>query len=303
MGIEENGAVRTAAPEKGIQVPYCAGRNCPKAEVPAGACDCHHHIYDPVRFAYQPSDVRNQPPSTVDCYRMLQRKLGTSRNVIIQPSAYGTDNRCTLDALRQMGKDRARAVVVVDESVSDGELRAMDEMGVRGLRFNINCGGSDDLEVIRRLAGRIAPLGWSICFWMSPELTVSMEGFLRELPCPVVFDHRGHIPAKDGIGHPAVSVICRMLEDNKAWVKLSGLYIDTEREDYEDTIVVGKGYVEANPDQVIWGTDWPHPSCYSGRKPMPNDADMLDALMVQAGTEENFRKILVDNPARLFGFA
>lgn len=94
------------------QVPYCAGRNFPKYHIPKGACDCHHHIYDPVRYAYQPSDTRNQPPSTVDVYRMLQKKLGLSRNVIVQPSAYGTDNRCTLDALRAMGKEQTRAIVI-----------------------------------------------------------------------------------------------------------------------------------------------------------------------------------------------
>lgn len=286
----------------GIQVPFSTGRNVPKVTVPEGACDSHHHIYDPVRFAYQPTDVRNQPPSTVDCYRMLQKRLGTARNVIIQPSAYGTDNRCTLDALQQMGKETTRAVAVVNEQISDEELQHMNELGVCGIRFNINCGGSDDLGQIKRLAERIAPMGWSICFWMSPDLAVSMEQFLRELPCEIIFDHRGHIPAEAGVNHPAVAVISKMLKEEKAWVKLSGLYIDTKCENYEDTIAVGKAYVEANPDRVIWGTDWPHPSCYSGRLPMPNDADMLDALMLQAGSEENFRKILVDNPAKLFGF-
>ncbi len=286
----------------GIQVPFSTGRNVPKVAVPVDACDCHHHIYDPVRFAYQPTDVRNQPPSTVDCYRLLQKRLGTSRNVIIQPSAYGTDNRCTLDALQQMGKENTRAVVVIDDSISDEELKNMNELGVRGIRFNINCGGSDDMGLIRRMAERIAPMNWSICFWMSPDITVSMEQFLRELPCEIIFDHRGHIPAKDGVAHPAVHVISQMLKENKAWVKLSGLYHDSNCENYEDTIAVGKAYVGVNPDRVLWGTDWPHPSCYSKREPMPNDADLLDALMLQAGTAENFRKILVDNPAKLFGF-
>ncbi len=286
----------------GIQVPYSAGRNYPTVAVPAYACDSHHHIYDPLEFPYQPTDVRNQPPATVDCYHLLQKRLGTTRNVIIQPSAYGTDNACTLNALRRMGKDAARAVVVVDQGITDQELREMHELGVRGLRFNINCGGSDNWAEIKNLASRIAPMGWSICFWMSPDLTVSMEDFLRNLPCEIVFDHRGHIPAKEGLKHPAVEVICRLLKEEKAWVKLSGLYIDTECKNYEDTIAIGKEYVKANPDRVIWGTDWPHPSCYSGLKPVPDDAELLDALWVQAGSEENFHKILVENPAKLFGF-
>lgn len=285
-----------------IQVPFSSGRNCPIYEIPENACDSHHHIYDPVRFPYLPTDVRNQPPSTVDCYRLLQRRLGTARNVIIQPSAYGTDNRCTLDALAQMGKENTRAVVVVDADISDEELRQMHEAGVRGVRFNINCGGSDDLGVIRTLAERIAPMGWSICFWMSPELAVELEDFLRSLPCEIVFDHRGHIPADAGVNHPAFAVIAKMLREEKAWVKLSGLYIDTKCADYADTIAVGRAYVQANPNRILWGTDWPHPSCYSGRQPVPDDAAMLDALMLQAGDAETFRKILVDNPAKLFGF-
>lgn len=285
-----------------IQVPFSTGRNVPKAAMPADACDCHHHIYDPIRFAYLPTDVLNQPPSTVDCYRLLQKRLGISRNVIIQPSAYGTDNRCTLDALRQMGKENTRAVVVIDDSIRDEELKHMNELGVRGIRFNINCGGSDDMDLVRRLAERIAPMNWSVCFWMSPDITVAMERFLRDLPCEIIFDHRGHIPAEEGAAHPAVHVISRMLKEKKAWVKLSGLYHDSNCENYEDTIAIGKIYVGANPDRVLWGTDWPHPSCYSKREPMPNDADLLDALMLQAGTTENFRKILVDNPAKLFGF-
>ena len=183
------------------QVPYCAGRNFPKYHIPKGACDCHHHIYDPVRYAYQPSDTRNQPPSTVDVYRMLQKKLGLSRNVIVQPSAYGTDNRCTLDALRAMGKEQTRAIVVVDESVTDADLTAYHDQGVRGIRFNINCGYSGDWTKIERLAERIAHMGWSACFWMPADLLMEMKATIENLPCHVVLDHRGHIPAGSGKDH------------------------------------------------------------------------------------------------------
>jgi len=287
----------------GLQVPYCTGRNVPATPIPAGACDCHHHIYDPVRFPYRATDTRNQPPATVDCYRLLQKKLGTTRNVIVEPSAYGTDNRCTLDALRVMGKENTRAVVVLDRSTTDEEIRQMHEWGVRGLRFNINSGGGPEaLDEIEELAERVAPYHWSVAFWMSADLAVSMEDFLRHLPCDVVFDHRGHLPADEGTAHPAFAAICRLMEEGKAWVKLSGLYQDTKKADYADTIAVGKAYVAACPDRLVWGTDWPHPNIYDKKLDMPNDSDMLDALMQQAGTEENFRKILVDNPAVLYDF-
>ena len=288
--------------EIGTQVPYSTGRNNPIISVPENACDSHHHIYDPIQYPYQPTDTRNQPPATVECYQLLQKRLGTTRNVIIQPSAYGTDNRCTLDALKKMGAKNTRAVVVVNDDISESELIEMDALGVRGIRVNISCGAADDLDSIQKIAEKIAPLHWSMCFWMSADLTVSIESFLRNLPCEIVFDHRGHIPADLGIHHPAFNIICDMLRDNKAWVKLSGLYMDSKKADFSDTIAIGKGYVNANPDRCLWGTDWPHPRCYTNHEDMPNDSDMLDDLMKQAGTEENLHKILVDNPARLFDF-
>jgi predicted TIM-barrel fold metal-dependent hydrolase len=202
-----------------------------------------------------------------------------------------------------MGKENTRAIVVIENSISDTELQEMDALGVRGIRINMNRGADDDLESIRLLAERIAPMNWSICFWMGPDKAVSMEQFLRSLPCPVVFDHRGHIPAAEGTNSRAFQVIAGMLRDNCAWVKLSGLYWDSREADFSDTIAVGKGYVEANPDRVIWGTDWPHPSHYSNLEPMPDDSLMLDALMPQAGTSENLYKILVTNPEKLFGFS
>ena len=178
----------------------------------------------------------------------------------------------------------------------------MDALGVRGIRYNINCGGSDDFSSIWRMAERVAPMGWVMCFWMSADLLVEKEEFFRALPCRVVIDHRGHIPASSGLTHPAVDTLCRMLSDGKAYVKLSGLYIDSVRSDYSDTIEIGKAYVIAGPDRVIWGSDWPHPSCYSNREPVPNDADLMDALLEQAGSIELLDRILVDNPAHLFGF-
>jgi len=288
----------------GIQVPYSTGRNCPSIAIPENACDSHHHIFDPVRFPYVDTDIRNQPPATVDVYRLLQKKLGLTRNVIVTPSAYGTDNRCTLDALKQMGKN-ARAVVVLNEKeVTDEQLKEMHDAGVRGVRYNITRGGVDDLDEIGKMAERIAPLGWHIVFWMSADLTVQIKDFLEKLPCMIVFDHRGHLPKDRGTSHPAFEVIVSMMKKGKAWIKLSALYHDSAfwDSDYHDTIAVGKAYVEEAPNQVIWGTDWPHPSEFTAKRDFPNDAELLDLLSVQAGTEENVKKILVDNPARLFGF-
>ncbi|MCH3949909.1 MAG: amidohydrolase family protein [Acidaminococcus sp.] len=288
--------------EKRDQVPYCSGRNFPKVTVPQNACDCHHHIYDPVHFAYQPTDVRNQPPATVDVYRMLQRKLGLTRNVIVQPSAYGTDNRCTLAALKEMGKQKTRAIVVVDATITERELKDYDDLGVRGVRFNINCGYDGNWTKIQEICEKIAAFHWCACFWMPADLLWDARDVIENLPCTVVLDHRGHLPSNMGMRHSAFSLICDWLKSGKVYVKLSGLYIDTVTPDYSDTMKIGKAFTKMNSNQILWGTDWPHPSCYSKLRPMPDDAYMLDCLMDQAGTEENFRKILVDNPAKLFGF-
>lgn len=287
----------------GLQVPYSAGRKLPSIEIPEYACDAHHHIYDPVRFPYVPEDVRNQPPATVDAYRLVQKKLGTRRNVIVQPSAYGTNNRCTLDALQQMGGD-ARGVVVIDESISEAQLESMHKLGVRGIRFNIATGASNDRSSIQRLAERVHAFGWHVQFWMSAKETVAMEAFLQQLPNRLVFDHRGHLPQPDGIGHPAYAVICGLVDQGKAWVKLSGLYIDTNQGEpnYSDTVSVGNSFVAHAPERVVWGTDWPHPSVFSERRPWPDDANMLDLLAVQAPDPAIRHKILVENPEELYGF-
>jgi len=284
-----------------LQVPYSAGENHPSVFVPENACDCHHHIYDPLHFPYPDPDVTDPPPAAFDTYQQLQKRLGLTRNVIVTPSVYGTDNACTLDALQRMGRN-ARAVVVIDPSISDEELIKMDEMGACGIRFFIPPGGTGDPDLIRKLAGRIAPLGWHICFWMSAEMTVMMEEFLRDLPCPIVFDHRGHLPAFEGIHHKAFRIITDFMKEKKAYVKLSALYHDSIKEDYSDTKEVGRAYIKAAPGQVLWGTDWPHPSEHTSERGMPNDADLLDALYEQAGDPETMNKILVDNPARLYHF-
>lgn len=299
-----NPEVGKAVPPGGLQVPYSAGRKVPTIKVPDNACDCHHHIYDPVRFPYVPNDVRNQPPATVDAYRLLQRRLGLTRNVIVQPSAYGVDNACTLDAVQQLGAN-ARAVVVVSPKITDEELSRMHGLGARGIRFNISTGASDDREAILSLSQRVRNFGWHVHFWMSANDTVKMESLLNQLPSQIVFDHRGHIPQPEGINHPAFRVICDLISKGKAWVKLSGLYQDSKvgEPTYADTVKVGQAFVKFAPERMVWGSDWPHPSIFSERKPWPDDANMLDLLAEQAPDESIRNKILVDNPAILYGFS
>ncbi|SDF60931.1 amidohydrolase family protein [Sporomusa acidovorans] len=286
-----------------LQVPFSAGRKRPTIKVTANACDCHHHIYDPIRFPYVPQDMRNQPPATVDAYRLLQKRLGLTRNVIVNPSAYGTDNRCTLDALKQLGSN-ARAVVVVDPQITNNDLEKMHRLGVRGIRLNIARGGIKDSNTILALSSRVNELGWHIQFWMNADDTVNMEELLMKLSSPLVFDHRGHLPQPAGINHPAFKVICKLIDKGNTWVKLSGLYQDSKIGDptYADAVEVGRAYVQYAPQRMVWGTDWPHPNVFSERWPWPDDANMLDLLAVQAPNEVVRNRILVENPATLYGF-
>lgn len=286
-----------------LQVPYCTGRSVPHIDVPENACDCAHHIFDPVRFPYKPDDVRNQPPATVDVYRLLQAKLGLTRSVAINPSAYGTDNSCLLDAINQLGKDRTHGIAVLQEDVSDKELADMNEAGIVGIRYNVSRGAVIDEGRIRRMADRIKAMGWNMHFWMPADATVEYQRLWETLPVQIVFDHRGHLPKEQGIKHPAFEIIKNLLQDGKAWVKLSALYHDSNLDnDYADTVAVGRAYVEAASDRVVWGTDWPHPSEFTAKRDFPDDAHLLDLLALQAEAPAIRYKILVENPAILYKF-
>ena len=275
--------------------------NPPKYVIPDLACDCHHHIYNPEEFPYIYSSL-TQPAATAEDYTKLQQYLHLTRSVVVQPAAYGTDNRCTLDAVQKLGTENTRAIVVVAPEISAEELQEMHQAGARGVRINIASGGTSDFAELYALAEKIAPMGWSMHFWMSPDYIVNNIDTLRDFPCQILFDHLGHIPTNDTGEHEAVALICELLRDGKAWVKLSGIYLDSTADGYTDTIAIGRRYVQANPDRCLWGTDWPHPTSYNKKQPYPDDAAMLDALMKMAGTEDIFHRILVENPAELFGF-
>ena len=288
------------------QVPFSEGRELPTITIPYGACDCHHHIYDPINFPYDLHDTRNQPPSTVEAYSLLQKRLGTTRNVIVQASAYGTDNSCLLNALQIMGQENSRGIAVVDVNASDKELDDMHEYGIRGLRINmaseLTINKPDD---ILPLADKAHARGWHMQFWLKPDDIVGFKDILFKIPCPVVFDHRGHLPQYQGIAHPAFKVICELIDKGAGWVKLSGLDHDSQvgAPDYTDTVAVGKAFAAYAPERMVWGTDWPHPGKYSALKRLPNDAHTLDLLAKQVPDEKIRHLILVENPIKLYGFA
>ena len=279
-------------------VPNSAGTEPPRLKAPAKAADCHIHIYDP-RFA---PAVTRPTNSTVADYRLLQKRVGVSRVVIVTPRNYVTDNSVTLDAIEKLGPDNARGVAVVQPSVTDEALERLDKGGVRGLRFTVGNPHAAvvSIDMIEPLAKRIADRGWHVQLNMEADQIVENADMLKRLPVPVVFDHLGKLPPELGIRHPAYGVIRGMLDERKAWVKLSGAYLNTVvgPPAYPDATAVAQAYVTAAPERLVWGSDWPHPTPV---KP-PDDAILFDLLLAWAPDEPVRNRILVDNPQELYGF-
>ncbi len=288
-------------------VRFSAGTAAPRTALPAGACDCHVHLYDS-RFPADPAARLRPPDASVDELRALQRRIGTSRVVLVTPSTYGTDNRCLLDGLAALGVE-ARGVAVIGGHESDAELARLHEAGVRGVRLNLSLGVAGTVDSIVPLARRIAPLGWHLQLLMAPDLLAAQGPVLRRLPVPLVFDHFGRIPPALAGRHPAHALLLELLQDGRAWMKLSGGYIVSERHAVDDPALdaLAAGYLRAAPERVVWGSDWPHATATAGVQPLPDDALQVDRLADwarQAGdAAATLQRVLVDNPAALYGFA
>lgn len=288
--------------KQGVQVPYSAGSALPQLSAPAAACDCHMHIFDP-RFPASPHWTRGAPNAPVDAYRLLQKRIGTTRCVVVNPSTYGTDNRCTLDALAAFGAS-ARGVAVVDKDVDDEQLQRLAVAGVCGIRINFvspQSWGKTKPEMLTTLSARVAGLGWHVQVFALSDQIVAMEKVLEHLPTPLVIDHLGRIPQPAGICHPAFRVVCRLLERGNTWIKLSGAYMDTKTgpPGYSDLRDVAQGYVRTAPEKCIWGSDWPHTTASE----KPDDATLFDLLAEWAPDEATRHRILVENAQVLYGFA
>jgi D-galactarolactone isomerase len=280
-------------------VPWSSGSEKPRTKAPPNATDCHHHVYD-ARFPVDPKATLRPGDASVADYRKLQARIGTSRNVIVQPSTYGVDNRLLVEALGQFGPS-ARGVAVVNTDVTDAELKQLHAAGVRGIRFNLAQAGATTVEMVDPLAKRIAPMGWHIQVNAPAATILAAKDVWARQPCQIVFDHLAHVPHPDGVAHPVFAMVRGLLGDGKAWVKLSGAYADTKvgPPTYADSSAVAKAYVAAAPERLVWGSDWPHPS---ERDTKPDDAILFDLLADWAPDAGLRSRILVDNPARLYQF-
>ena len=282
------------------QVPWSSGTEPPKLKAPPNACDCHMHIYDS-RFPVAPNAKLRPADATTDDYRLFQKRIGTTRNVVVTPSTYGTDNSCTLDAMAKLGAS-ARGVAVVDAGVSDAELKRLNEAGIRGIRFNLVQSGATTIEMLEPLSKRVNELGWHVQIHMLGDRIVEVQDLLRRLPSPIVLDHLARIPEPAGVDHPAFAFVLKLIDNGRTWVKLSGAYQDTKTGPpaYGDVSKVARAYVKAAPERMVWGSDWPHPTERADAK--PDDAVLFDLLADWAPDEAIRNRILVDNPAALYRF-
>jgi predicted TIM-barrel fold metal-dependent hydrolase len=311
-------AVAAAAPIREARV---AGRAVQSTTgvrfgVPTGACDCHIHVIgDPARFPFAPERVYTPPPASPEMSRAIHRALHLTRTVVVQPSVYGTNNACMLDALAQLGT-AARGVAVIDAKASDAELDAMDRAGVRGIRINLETAGQTDpnvgrsrlQDVIARLKGR----RWHVQIYTRPAVIERIADLVDASPVPVVFDHFGGAQAALGLEQPGFGALLKLVKSGKAYVKISGAYrASTDGPAYADAAPFAKALIGANLERILWGTDWPHVDSTprAGRKPTDvapplsiDDGQLMNQLAIWAPTAAQRRRILVANPAQLYGF-
>ncbi len=270
--------------------------------LPAGACDCHMHVFDD-RYPIVPG-AQPVPAASVAEYRVVQAWLGTTRTVVVAPSTYGLDNRCTLAALAELGP-QARAVVALAPDVAEAELERLHTAGVRGVRLNLARGRSTPFDTLAPLAERIAPLGWHVQVMMTPAQLYEHGEALGRLPARLVIDHMARIPQDDGVDSPAYAVLRRLVDAGNTWVKLSlassAQLIGTPREPVLHAL--GRALVQAAPQRMLWGSDWPHVLAIQEGKSQPSDASMLALLLDWVPGDAGRRAILADTPAELYGFA
>ncbi|SIQ15097.1 amidohydrolase family protein [Marinobacterium stanieri] len=289
-------------------IPVCDAADpfprAPAFTIPPGACDTHAHVFGTERiYPYTPNRTYTPPDAPVGAYRHLHERLGIARGVLVQPSVYGTDNRLQMDALAYLrGQGLAyKGVAVVDADARETELDQLEAGGHCGVRMNLLFKGGIQWRDVEVLAQRLATRNWHLQFLIDVSEFEDLESRIRALPVPVVVDHMGHMDCRKGLEHPGFQALLNLLRDEQVWVKLSGAYRITAEQQppYTDVDLFAQALVEANPNRCVWGSDWPHPHFSI---PMPNDGDLLDLLARWVPDEAVRNRILVDNPAALYGF-
>jgi predicted TIM-barrel fold metal-dependent hydrolase len=285
-------------------------------DVPAGSCDCHTHIHgDPAKFPFFSGRVYTPELASPEEMTAVHKALHIERVVIVTPSVYGPDNSATLFGMKARGAT-ARGVAVIDDKTPDGDLDTMNQLGIRGIRLNLATGGVNDPKVGRprfqAAVERVKTRNWHVQLFTSLSMISAIKDLVATSPVPVVFDHFGGAQAELGVEQPGFADLLELVKSDKAYVKISGAYRASRlAPDYSDAAPLARALIAANADRIIWGTDWPHPDSVTppGRKNSDvtpllqiDDGRLLNQLPMWAPDEATRKKILVDNPARLYGF-
>ena len=271
----------------------------PRLQAPAGACDTHIHVYDP-KHPLAPTAVGKPPEASAAAYRAVMQRLGLARAVIVQPSAYGADNRCTLEGIVTLGLDKARGIAVVDDRVTERALADLTVGGMSGARLHMLAGGAVPWDMADAVAARVQAVGWHVQLQLDGRLLPERESQIRSWLGRVVIDHVGKFLEPVPPDHAAFRCLLRLVEGGRVWVKLSAPYEVSKAGPplYDDVGRLAKVLVKTAPERMLWASNWPHP----GARDKPDDAALLDLLLEWAPDEATRKRILVDNPAGLYGF-
>ncbi len=285
-----------------IQGPRSSHRR-PSFVTPPGLCDCHFHIFgDAARYPLSPRRGYTPGPGSSEVeYLAMAASVGIERMVVVQPSVYGVDNRCLVDAVARFGLHRARGICSISPDIAESELQRLDAAGVRGARFITLVPGGSSLDDLKAIARRIAPLGWHIPMYVPSATWLELESTIMQLPVPVIVDHFGRVMADAGPDDPGLAAILRLIDAGKAWVKLSAANrMSVAGTPFHDMDWLARIYIERAPERCLWATDWPNaepPRAY-----MPDAGDLLDMILDWSPSATVRQRILVDNPKQLYGF-
>jgi 2-pyrone-4,6-dicarboxylate lactonase len=278
-----------------------AEKRKPTLNLPPLSCDAHCHVFGPAaRFPFAANRTYTPEDAPKEALAALHRRLGIERVVIVQASCHGTDNSAMLDAIATSG-GKYRGVALVDASFDEAELERLHAGGVRGVRFNFSprLGGPPKPDVFRQVLARIAPLGWHVVLHLDGADLPERAELIRSIPLPIVIDHMGRIMTAGGLEQPAFRILLELARRETCWVKVCGSERNSSAgSPYHDAVPFAAALVKTAPDRVLWGTDWPHPNLTHP----PDEADLVDLVPLFAPDESTRHKLLVDNPARLYGF-
>ncbi len=270
-------------------------------KIPAGTCDCHIHFYGPRdRYPVAPTSPFPPPNAPVRKYREVMKSLGIDHVVVVQPSAYGKDNRCTVDAIAKLGPC-ARGVAVVDLDTPDAELQSLTAAGIRGVRFHMLPGGVLPWDILEDVAARVHDFGWHVQLQLDGRDLPRYEDVLHRLPGALVIDHTGKFLEPVPTDHQGFQTLFRLIDSGRVWIKLSAPYETSKvgAPSYSDVGVLAKALIAAAPERMVWASNWPHPSAQDNP---PDEAMLMGTLLEWMGDDETRHQILVDNPTTLYGF-